>query len=210
MPCTNQTLYAVWSNAVNFTDSISGTNSLYENVTIGSVLPVPSVTAPDDSYRFLGWYDSSTHTLIDQETYTVQGKGASFEGVWKNLTVEAIAPIYYGFDQLPVNTQISVGFSLSNQGNTSLEGLVAKLTTESPYVTLLQDTVAMRNIPAKTHRTNNSRYATDTQETVSGEGNTFRLVIAPDAPSGTVIPCTLTITDQDGENWTNAVSFTVK
>jgi hypothetical protein len=65
-------------------------------------------------------------------------------------------------------------------------------------------------MPAGMHRTNNSRYATNTQSTISGEANTFRFVIDAETPGGTEIPFVVTITDSDGESWASQVVFTVK
>ena len=211
MPLTNQTLYAVWKSAVHFIDTIGNTETKQEQVSAGDEITVPTVTPPDQSYRFVGWYDRSTRTLLDDEVkYTVSGKGAVFEGLWKNLTFDAFNTIYYGFDRLPVKTQIGMGFSISNQGNVTLTGLKASLHTDSPHVSILQDTMVVRDIPASMHRTNNSRYATNTQSTISGEANTFRFVIDAATPSGTEIPFVVTITDSDGESWTSQVIFKVR
>ena len=211
MPLTNQTLYAVWKSAVQFSDPIGNTAIVHDQVSAGDTITVPAVTPPDQSYRFAGWYDRSTNTLLDDETtYTVAGKGAIFEGLWKNLTFDAFNTLYYGFDRLPVKTQLAMGFSISNQGNIPLSGLQATLATDSPYVSILQDTIVVRDIPSGMHRTNNSRYATNTQSTITGEANTFRFVIDAATPGGTEIPFVVTITDSDGEQWASQVVFTVK
>jgi hypothetical protein len=210
MPLTSQTLHAIWSSAVQFTDEVTHTDIIHEPVDEGEIVEIPSLTAPDSSWRFIGWYDPSSRTLLEDETtYTVSGKGAAFEAVWKRLSVEAINTLYYGFDRLPAKTQLGVGFSISNQGNTILSGLTARLSTESPHVTFLRDTVEVRDLPPGTYRTNNSRFATTTQGMISGEGNTFRFVIDESTPSGTRIPFTLTMTDGDGERWQSEVTFTV-
>lgn len=211
MPLTDQTLYAIWTNAVRFTDTVTGTDLEHEGVSEGDKVPVPVIENPDNSYRFIGWYDRTTGILLDDETeYTVEGKGAVFEGIWKNLSVEAISPLYYGFDRLPTDTQLAIGFSLANGGNVNLRNLEATLSTESPHVKFLCDTVMLRDIPAGRHRTNNGRFATTTQQAISGSSNTFRMVIDGVTPEGTTIPFTLTITDQEGESWTSQVSFTTR
>ena len=211
MPLTDQTLHAIWKSAVQFTDSVTGIDVVYEHVREQETIDVPRPTPPDASYRFIGWYDRGSRTLLDDETsYTVSGKGAAFEAVWKRLSIEAINTLYHGFDRLPVKTQIGVGFSISNDGNTSLTGLTARLSTESPHVTFLRDSLEVRDLPPGTFRTNNSRYATRTQSGISGESNTFRFVINEEIPRGTSIPFTLTITDADGERWQSEVMFTVR
>lgn len=211
MPVTDQTLYAIWTNAVRFSDAITETVVEHEGVKEGDIVPVPVIESPADSFRFIGWYDRTTGTLLDNESeYTVKGKGAVFEGLWKQLSVEAISPLYYGFDRLPTNTQLAVGFSLANGGNTNLRNIEATLTTVSPHVKILCDTVMVRDIPAGRHRTNNSRFATSTQQAISGSSNTFRIVIDEATPKGTPISFTLTFTDHDGQTWSSQVSFTTR
>ena len=211
MPITSQTLYAIWTKAVQFTDDVTQTEIIHEPVEDGTSVAVPQVSPVDSNYRFVGWYDTATRTLLTDETeYIVDGNGALFEGLYKHLSVDAISPLYYGFDRLPTDTQIAVGFSLANKGDLPLKGLSATLSTDSPLVTLVCDSLILRDLPAGRYRTNNSRIATTSQSTISGESNTFRLVIDKDAPSGSEIPLTLTVTDQDGERWSSTVSFTVR
>lgn len=210
MPLTDQTLYAIWKNAVTFSDAISETDVMYESVKPGDTVSIPVPPVPDETYRFAGWYDAGSGAVVKDGTYTVRGRGASFEGIWKQLTVESIAPILYEFDRLPVRTQIAVGFSLSNKGNAQLEGLVAKLESDSPYVTILDDTVFAGDLPGNMYRTHNSRFASESPIAVGGESNTFRFVIDSDAPSGSVIPLVMTIVDRHGETWVNTTSFTVR
>ena len=211
MPYTDQTLYAVWRNSVSFKDSVSGIDVLHEDVSPGSQIAVPDVQAPDDSFRFVGWYDRSTRELIaDEDFTTIEGKGAAFEAIWKSLKIEAVNPLYYAVDSIPTRTQVKIGFSLLNQGNVALEGLVAKLSTTDPQVTLLNDTVSLGGISAGMHRTNNSWMSTSEQVEIAGERNTFVLVISANIPKGTVVPFTVTLTDASGVQWTSGFSLTVK
>jgi len=211
MPPTSQTLYAVWTKAVRFDDTLTGTTVVHEPVKEGEVVSVPQVAAPDPSYRFIGWYDRIGRQLLEGENeYQVKGNGALFEGLWKHLAIDAISPLYHGFDRLPTGTQIAVGFSLSNQGNLPLRNLKVSLNTGNEDVTMLCDTVSLGNLPAGSHRTNNSRYASSNQIPIGGEVNTFRFVIDKSVESGSSIPFTLTVTDGDGESWSSPVSFTVR
>lgn len=211
MPLINQTLYAIWSSAIKLVDNVNGTEELLEDILAGKAINLPVPTPPSPEYRFIGWLDRSTKTLLkNPESYTVTGKGAVLEALWKELTIEAVNTLYFGFDRLPRKTQIGVGFSISNQGNVPLKGLKASLSAESPHITFLTDTITVKDLLAGTHRTNNSRYATRSQGTITGEANTFRFVISEETPSGTNIPFTLTITDADGEKWETQVSFTVR
>lgn len=211
MPYTNQTLYAIWQTGVQFTDSISKTNDFISDVKEGEEVQVPIPVAPDSSYLFAGWYDRTTGTLLtDETTYSLAGKAASFEALWRELSVEAVQPLYYAADKLPTQTQLSVGFSLKNGGTIALQGLQATMKTDSAYVTMIKDNLAVRSIPVGLQVTNNSWYATSEPGTIEGEDNTFRFVIAKDTPSGTVIPFTLEFADNKGNTWSSSASFTVK
>lgn len=210
MPYTDQTLYAIWRNQVRFFDVLTQTEAIHEDVKDGQVIQVPAVIPPDDGYRFAGWYDTTTGKSIEGDAVTVKGNGGSYAGHWKKLTVEAVNTIYYGLDRLPVRTQVSVGFSLFNEGTVGLGPLTAHLSSDSPYVTMLTDTVHVRDIPAGKHRTNNANVAGDQQQEISGESNTFKLVFDSATPSGSVIPFTIVVQDRNGESWSFDFSFTVK
>lgn len=210
MPLTSQTLHAIWTSAVQFEDKISGLSILHSPVSEGETIEVVTPEAPEDSYRFVGWFDRSSSSLLHDGHYTVSKKGAQFEALWKHLAIEAISPLYYGFDRIPVDRQIAVGFMLTNKGSVPLRNLTARLSTESPYVTMLCDTLKVYDLPAGRYRTNNTRFATTVRPYISGESNTFRFVIDALTPPKTVIPFTLTVTDADGEQWESQVTFSVR
>ena len=210
MPYTDQTLYAIWRNRVVFSDSVTGTEVMHEDVDNGVVVEVPLLTAPDDTYRFAHWYDPVNRISVAEESYAVQGNGALFEAKWKQLSVEKVNTLFYDADHLPVKTQISVGFSLHNGGNTDLIGLVATLSSDSPYVTVLDKTISIRSLPAGTYGTNNSSSPSKTETHIIGQANTFRFVIDADTPSKTVLPFSMTINDRDGETWTYEFSLLTK
>ncbi len=209
MPYTSQTLYAIWATGVRFVDEMRDT--LYEDVEIGSEVVVPTPSTSDTSAIFVGWYDRGTNTLLtDRETYTVEGKGALFEPLWKSLQIPQVNPLYYPSDALPKRTQIGVGFLLQNRGNLDLTGLEATLQSESPHITMLVDRLVLGSLSPDRYTTNNSRFATTGPLAIRGGYNTFRFVIADEAPSGTAIPFTLTITDGQGDSWSLPVEFTVE
>lgn len=209
MPYTSQTLYAIWGTGVRFVGETRDT--LYEDVKIGEEVVVPTPSTVDTSAIFAGWYDRGTNTLLtDRQTYTVEGKGALFEPLWKSLAITEVSPLYYPSKALPKRVQLGVGFAMQNKGNLDLKGLEATLLTESPYVTMLVDRLALGHFPANRYATNNSRFATTVPLAIQGGYNTFRFVIADSAPSGTVIPFELTITDTAGDAWSLPVSFTVE
>lgn len=209
MPYTNQTLYAIWDSGVRFVTE--GRDTLYEGVAEGSEVVVPTPSTSDDSAIFVGWYDRGSRTLLtDTQTYTVEGRGALFEPIWKSVHIPEIAPLYYPGDALPKRTQLAVGFSLYNAGNIDLKGLVATLETDSPYVTMLVSKLAVSSIAANRYITNNSRFSTISPLAIRGGSNTFRFVIADDAPSGSTLSFTLTVTDDRGDSWSMPVEFKVE
>ena len=209
MPYTNQTLYAIWDSGVRFVTE--GRDTLYEGVAEGSEVVVPTPSTSDDSAIFVGWYDRGSRTLLtDKETYTVEGKGALFEPIWKSLHIPAVEPLYYPSDALPKRTQLGVGFLLQNRGNLDLKGLVATLETEDPNVTMLVDKLALGSLSSNRYTTNNSRFSTTSPLAIRGGYNTFRFVIADDAPSGSTLSFTLTVTDDRGDSWSMPVEFKVE
>ena len=211
MPSTNQTLYAIYSSEVRFFDALSGNEVVKKDVEQGSEIEVPTPTFSDPSSLFVGWYDKSNRMLLDeQQTYTFNGKGASFEALWKSLAFEQVKPLYYAETALPKQTQLGVGFSFQNTGNVDLEGLQATLKCDSPYVTLLVDSLYIGSLGSGRYTTNNSRFATTEAQNITGERNTFRFVVSSSAPSLSVLPFTLTLTDAKGDSWSSTFEFTVK
>ncbi len=209
MPYTSQTLYAIWGTGVRFVGEDRDT--LYEDVKAGSEVVVPTPSTDDASAIFVGWYDRGTDTLLtNRETYTVEGKGALFEPLWKSLHIPAVEPLYYPSEALPKRTQLGVGFLLQNKGNLDLKGLVATLETEDPNVSMLVDKLALGSLSSGRYATNNSRFATTGPLAIRGGYNTFRFVIADSAPSGSVIQFVLTVTDSKGDSWSLPVEFKVE
>ena len=209
MPYTSQTLYAIWGTGVRFVGETRDT--LYEDVEEGDEVVVPTPSTSDTSAVFVGWYDRGTNTLLtDRETYTVEGKGALFEPLWKSLKIPEVAPLYYPSDALPKRTQLGVGFLMQNTGNLDLKGLEATLYSDSPYVTMLVDRLVLGALPSGRYVTNNSRFATTGPLAIRGGYNTFRFVIDDAAHSGSVIEFELTVSDSQDQSWSLPVSFTVE
>jgi len=209
MPYTNQTLYAIWGTGVRFVEHTR--DVLYEDVEVGDEVVVPTPSTSDKSAIFVGWYDRGTNTLLtDRATYTVEGKGALFEPLWKSLEIAEVAPLFYPGEALPKRTQLGVGFLIRNTGNLDLKGLEATLQSDSPFVTMLVDRLAVGSLSTTRYATNNSRFSTTGPLAIRGGYNTFRFVIDDTASSGSVIPFVLTITDDKGDSWSLPVSFTVE
>lgn len=204
MPYTDQSLYAIWEPGVRFVQE--GGDTLYEGVEQGQEVTVPTPSTPDGSAVFVGWYDRGTNTLLKEEkTYTVVGKGALFEPLWKSLNITDVSPLFYPAGALPKHTQLGVGFLLENRGSVDLTGLEARLTSESPFVTMLVDQLTLGTVAA-----NNSVFPTTRTMRMQGGYNIFRFFIADAAPSGEEIPFVLTVTDKQGDAWSKRVTFKVE
>lgn len=207
MGYTDQTLYAIYKSGVQFIDELNKTDVFFEE---GKV-EVPTPASSDASAIFAGWYDKTTGQLIaDPASFTVQGKGALFEALWKRLAIEDVTVLYYDAAKLPTNTQIGVGFSYSNTGNVSLNGLKATLSTDSGYVRMLKSELLLGRLSGGLSSTNNSRYATSEKQQVRGEANTFRFIVSESAPSGSVIPFTLTVVNDKGDSWAQGFEVVVR
>ena len=208
MSYTDQTLYAIYEGGVRFVDELGDTDILIRE---GEKVVVPTPATDDVSAIFAGWYDRSTGSLItDPATFEQKGKGALYEALWKRMAIEDITVLYYDASALPKQTQIGVGFSYSNTGNVNLSGLKATLSSDSPHVRFLVDTLPLGRLSAGLSSTNNSRYATQEKQQVRGEANTFRFVISDAAASGTVIPLSLKLTNDRGDTWTQQFEVVVQ
>jgi hypothetical protein len=211
MPYTDQTLYAIWTGGVRFSDPVTETDTLLTDVAEGDEVTAPSLTSPDSSYLFAGWYDRSDGTLLQQgETYALEGKAASFEARWRELSVDDVQPVYWSNDRIPTQTQVSVGFEIKNGGTVPLEGLVATLSSESDDVTVVDDQATVGTVPPQCYKNNSNRYVTDKPAGIDDDRNAFRIVVSDGVQSGTVIPFDLEFTDSKGNSWSTSFSFTVQ
>ena len=190
-PVTSQTLYAVYKNALSFTDSVTGFSNVIEDVKEGDSVEVPALTSEDKSLYFEGWVNNSgSYIASDDESYIVEGSGSSFTALWDKAEIENIALNYYDLDNLKANTQASLGFTLKNSGTETLKNLSVKLEASGDSVAILKDKDYLPSL-----RVGSS---------VAFEG--FTLV---GTKPGTY---TLTLTVEDGEEhiWAQNFSLTVK
>ena len=198
MSYTSQTFYAIYEPGVRFFDAKSNINLFFDLDNV----EVPMPDSYDGSAVFAGWYDRTTGNLItDPASFTVEGKGAFFEALWKQIEIEQIATLYYNQKNLPTNTQLAIGFSFRNTGNVDLSSLKATLSSDSPYVRFLVHELDLGRLASGYRTTNNSRLVSRTLQSVRGERNTFRFVVSSEAPSGMTIPFTLSITNDKGDSW---------
>ena len=187
-PLTSQTLYAIWKTEVRFTDSVTGTESVVDDVAAGDSVAVPQLTAPDDAYVFAGWVDESTGVYLspDDNEYILEGNGAVFTALWKKLDISGLEGRHYDIASLPVNTQSELSFTVSNAGTEDLRNLSVEVTGNDGLSVL----------------SGNGRvsYLRDGSSiTMTGLD-----VVATTAGEHTL---TVTITDRDGDSWSAA--FTV-
>ncbi|HPZ15095.1 MAG TPA: hypothetical protein PLX25_00385 [Sphaerochaeta sp.] len=207
MPYTDQTLYAIYQDGVRFIDERSNIDLVFS----GEEITVPVPESGSAEAIFGGWYDRTTGELItDVSSYQREGKGGYYEALWKEVSIDGIALLYWDSSAVPTNTQLAVGFSYTNRGNVDERALRATLSSESEYVTLLRDQLTLSRLNAGYTSTNNSRWSSTASQRIYGEANTMRLLISPDAPSGTEIPLTLTITDEGDNQWSREFVLTVR
>ena len=114
--------------------------------------------------------------------------------MWKSLAISDLSARHYSIDALPVDTQVSIGFTLKNQGTESLRDLQVTLSSDDPNVTFLTSTMTYRGLSADK----------------AGVASGFRVLIGSGAQSGSQIPITITVTDRAGDTWTQTLSCTVR
>ena len=95
------------------------------------------------------------------------------------------------------------GIYLSNTGTSMAKSVKATFTTTSPYVTLSPATpVSFGNISAGDANYGGTLY-------YSGKYYTFSAVISNSTPSGTKVPISIKITDENGNSWMSSAYFYV-
>ena len=192
MPLTDQTLYAIWRNAVTFKDTVSGIDETTESVAEGDEIAIPQITTSDDKNVFIGWYDSTTGEFLgpEEETYTVRGNGACFEALYASLEISNVSTSPYS--TLPKNIQVTLTFNVENTGNEDLKNLTVNISSEDSDLTILTDTLYFRRLPSQSVGTVSTR------------------IVYTGAESARQIPLTVTITDEDGNTWSNDFAITSK
>lgn len=193
MPATDQTLYAVFTNEVTFTDGDNVTS--VTDVAEGDVISVPAPSVPEGAI-FDGWYDeySGLYLAPDETSYTVQGSGASFRALYISAEASELSSGNYSTDSIPSNVQIPLSAALVNTGTEDLHDVSVTVTSDSQYARLLNTNAFLRSFPA-------------------GGSVTMRgtqLVVSADCPSGTAIPVTVTMTDNEGNSFTSSFTLTAR
>ena len=195
MPYTDQTLYAIYSSQVSFTDSYTNDSKTFSDVADGDVIEVPSPATLEGAI-FEGWYDPTSGQYLSPEDteYTVRGMGAAFQALYIKAEASELNCGYYDITSIPVSTQVPLTFTLSNSGTEDLHDVTIKVSSDSDQVTLMNTSARLRTMRA-------------------GEDYMLRgtkIVVASDCASGTQLPITVTMTDGDGNSFTSTFSLTVK
>lgn len=190
-PYTDQTYYAIWETQVTFSDSVTGFSSEVTDVASGDEVSVPVLSAPDESYVFSGWVDKTTGEYIapDDETVTLEGNGARFEALWKKIEIKDLSSRHYDTASLPLNTQVSLQFVLSNSGTEDLRNIEIECIGDDGLQVL----------------SGSGRIS------FLGDGNDVTLtgLKAVGTSSGTHT-LDITATDRDGDTWSSSFDVTVE
>ena len=195
MPYTDQTLFAVFTSSVSFSDGEGGEDTVFTDVAEGDVIQIPS-PAQNDGAIFEGWYDSSSGQYLspDETEYTVRGMGASFEALYIKAEATKMTTGHYDVDSVPTGVQIPLTFTLANSGSEDIQGVDITVSSDSGYARLMNTSAYLRTMRA-------------------GQDYSLRnviLVIGSDCPAGTVIPLTVTMSDSDGNTFTSTFDLTTR
>ncbi len=192
MPLTDQTLYAIWENSVTFKDEKTGIDEKNADVAEGDEIAVPSVSAADDGSVFAGWIDNTSGEYIapDETVYTVRGSGANFVALYSNLEIKDLKTIPYS--TLPENTQVTLTFYVENTGNEDMKNLEVNISSDDEDLSILTDTLYFRRLPA------------------GGSGYVSTKVVYTGSESSRSIPLNISVSDSDGNTWSQAFTVTSK
>ena len=200
MPTEDVTLNALFESGTLFSDPEHN----IDFYTTDERLAVPEVTlAEDDSRIFVGWYDRQSNTLLTDSTYQRTTNGAFFEPVYKDLRFTLLGLTAYNQSAVPTNTALTLSFAYRNQGTITIKDVKAALSGDDRIQILDPQP------PSRTLRVNEASY----QRSFFGPRNAidaFTFIIDKNVPSGTEIPLTLTLTDEDGDSFKTVLSLTVK
>ena len=192
MPLTDQTLYAIWRNAVTFKDDVSGIDEISEGVSEGDEIAIPQISNGDGTNVFIGWYDSTTGEFLgpEEESYTVRGNGAQFEALYASVEISNLSTSPYS--TLPKNIQVTATFNVENTGSEDLKNLEVNISCSDDDLTVLNDTLYFRRLPAK------------------GIGTVSTRIVYTGTESSRQIPIHVTVKDTDGNTWSNDFTISSK
>ena len=186
MPYESQTLYAVFKNGVLFTDPITETE-VFED---GAEINAPELTAPDDSYVFVGWYDMFGVKADGSQTLE-EGESCAYTAKWKSVRV---LDVYIKNSEdltVPADKAVKVNFSILNQGNADMGRLSISLVAENG------ESMKISNAELSTYNL------------VAGQKKSGSFTVTLKGNTGDVVRANIVITDTDGNTWTQPVELTI-
>ena len=195
MPYTDQTLYAIFSSQVTFSDGEGGDETVFSDVSEGDVITIPA-PAETEGAIFEGWYDAASGQYLapDESEYTVKGMGASFQALYIKAEATELTTGHYNIDAIPTAVQIPLTFTLSNSGTEDLKAVDIEVSSDSDHVRLMNTSAYMRTMRA-------------------GEDYTLRnviLVVDSDCPAGETLPISVTMNDSEGNSFTSSFDLVTK
>ncbi len=200
MPDKDTSLTATYEEGVLFYDPIHE----IEYYSSDRVVTVPSVPDDDEDRVFVGWYDRQSDTLLTEDTYERTTSGACFRPVYKSLVFTRIALHSYNSNAVPRNTALSLSFAYRNRGDFVMNDITASLECDHGLVRILDPQPQRRTL-----RPNESNHHPDFFGRRTSE-DSFTFVIDGSVPSGSELPFTLTVTDEDGISFSKTFTLIVQ
>ncbi|OQA40690.1 MAG: hypothetical protein BWY50_01982 [Spirochaetes bacterium ADurb.Bin315] len=200
MPDKDTSLTATYEEGVLFYDPIHE----IEYYSSDRVVTVPTIPDDDEDRVFVGWYDRQSDTLLTEDTYERTTRGACFRPVYKSLVFTRIALHSYNSNAVPRNTALSLSFAYRNRGDFVMNDITASLECDHGLVRILDPQPQRRTL-----RPNESNHHPDFfGRRISTDSFTF--VIDGSVPSGSELPFTLTVTDEDGVSFSKTFTLIVQ
>ncbi len=187
MPYTDVTLYAVFKPGVLFYDTVTGTEVLED----GEVVSAPELSAPDDSYVFLGWYNGLGEKLQDADSIEREGS-ATYYAKWRSLDIKDVGVRYYNGLSIPAEEQVRLTFSVRNQGNRNAGSFTVYLVPEDEgTLKVLSGSIS-------------------TYSLMAGQSKNGSFTLVAHGNSGDKVNASIVVTDADGNTWAEPVTLTIK
>jgi len=200
MPDKDTSLTATYQEGVLFYDP----EHEIEYFSSDQVVTAPTVPSDDENRVFVGWYDRQSNTLLTENTYERTTSGACFRPVYKSLVVTQISLRAYNSNAVPKNTALSLSFAYRNRGNLVMNNITASLESSDHRIRILDPQPQCRTL-----RPNESNHHRDFFGRRTST-DSFTFVIDSSVPSGSELPLTLTLTDEDGTSFSETFTLIVK
>lgn len=186
MPYQSQTLYAVYKTGVLFTDPITGTE-VFED---GAEVNAPELTAPDDSYVFVGWYDMFGVKADGSQTLE-EGESCAYTAKWKSLKIQDVYAKGFKDLEVPADVPFKLNFTICNKGNASMGRMTISLVAEN------EESIKIANSELYTYNL------------IAGQEKSGSFSLQLSGNAGDVVKANIVVTDSDGNTWTEPVELTI-